>query len=807
MTIVGTASVVVTADMAGFPAEVEAGADFSGLTDAAGVAGTDAGVAARTGVTDETGKLAGDLTEDGGAAGLALSGGVKDGTEDLAGDLEKVGEDAGGGLNSGLSSKMGGIKSVLSSIGVPSALLGGWGELGLAVVGVAAASIDLGEKMQSADTAIAASSGQTVASATAIGNAMLDTAGKSEFSGEEQAEAYAAVAGQMKATEGATLDTTQAMTLMNAAGDLATAKQISLNTATSTLAATMQAFQMPVKDASDATDILFNASNSTGQGVDTLGAALDKMKSKLGDAAPPLGALASLMVDMTNNGITGRAALTGVNSAMTALVAASSDTTTAGKAANTELQSFGISATTASGQLTPMGTIIDGLAPKYATMTQSQQLATSTLIFGASSAQAMTQVINAGIPALDAATASTTKTGTAQSAATTQSHTLGVEFKTLEATAEDWGTELGQVLIPVLGLLVKGITDVINVVISVISWFGKMSDPALAIAALITAVMIPAMIGWARTAATSMAETADDLLVSAGGWALYTATRIAEYVATAAAATATFVAENAAMLGIGVAIAALIAVGVLLVTHWSEIWGDVKSYAEDAWHFIDSNVLEPIKSAFDAAVNFIKAHWELLAEILLAPVAPALALFLKFHDQIIGFFEDIGSGVAKAWNTLWDGVETAVNDAWNIIKPIFDAIGSAVSDITGALSKIDSAAHTAVNDLNPLHWVGTGGLITQPSIIGVAEAGPELVLNASQTAMVLAGGSLSTNPIKGGSSAVGAPSFGSTAGSSPLVGGDMIINAYGTNMSATDLMSEVGWSLKTNQFTSTPAVA
>ena len=109
----------------------------------------------------------------------------------------------------------------------------------------------------------------------------------------------------MKATEGATLDTTQAITLMNVAGDLATAKQISLNTATSTLAATMQAFQMPVKDASDATD--FNAANSsTGQGVDAVGAALDKMRSKLGDTSPPLGALASLMVDMTDNGITGR---------------------------------------------------------------------------------------------------------------------------------------------------------------------------------------------------------------------------------------------------------------------------------------------------------------------------------------------------------------------------------------------------------------------------------------------------------------------------------------------------------------------
>ena len=494
------------------------------------------------------------------------------------------------------------------------------------------------------------------------------------------------------------------------------------------------------------------------------------------------------------------AALTGVNSAMTALVAASSDTTTAGKASDKELQSFGLSATTASGQLTPMGTIIDGLAPKYATMTQSQQLATSTLIFGASSAQAMTAVINAGIPALDAATASTTKTGTAQSAATTQSKTLGVEFKTLEATAEDWGTELGQVLIPVLGLLVKGITDVINVVISVISWFGKMSDPALAIAAVIGAVLTPAIVSWGVSTVTAGAS-------AIGAWISSTATAVASgaaqaaaWVATAAAATAAFIVENAAMLGIGVAIvalvagavwlgthwkevwsdiktaasdawhfidsnvlkpiksafddvvnfikahwellaAALIVVGVLLVTHWKEMWSDIKAVASDAWHFIDNDVLHPIESAFDDVVNFIKTHWQLLAAILLAPFAPVIAIVLVFHNQIWGYIQDLVKIVSGMWDTLWDGIKSAVQDAWNIIKPILDTMKSAISDVTKVVSGISSAVGAVGGFISHPFGLASGGIVTQPTLAVVGESGPEAVIPLTSN-MNVTGGSV-----------------------------------------------------------------
>src|ERR1035437_602743 len=449
MAIVGTAEITIVADTAGFEAEI-ASTDLGGLEAAGAAAGADTGKAIRTGVTDETGKLEGDLAEDGSLAGSSLRSGVNDGAKDLESDMGGLGSRSGSALEKGASAGGGGLKNMLGSLGVPSALLGGWGELGIAVVGVGAMALDLGNKMQSADTTIATSSGTSVKAATAIGNAMLDTAGKSEFSGIEQATAFPSVAGQLKSTEGQALNTGQAMTVMNAAGDLATAKQISLGTATTTLAASMQAFKIPVTGAAAATDILFNASNSTGQSVTSVGATLDKLKGKLGDASPPMGALAALMVDMTNNGITGRAAVTGLNGSMNSLIGASTDTTTAGKASAAALASFGLSATQANGQLTPMSTIIDALGPKFATMSQSQQLATATTIFGASAAKQMTAVIDAAPGSYDKASASVNKMGSAHAAAALQSKTLGVAIKTIKAEAEDWLTMLGEKLMPVL---------------------------------------------------------------------------------------------------------------------------------------------------------------------------------------------------------------------------------------------------------------------------------------------------------------------------------------------------------------------
>ena len=114
---------------------------------------------------------------------------------------------------------------------------------------------------------------------------------------------------------------------------------------------------------------------------------------------------------------------------------------------------MGITATNAQGQLLPLSNIIGQLQDKIKGMTTGQAIATLTAMGFTSASSKLVETIQAGPAAFDAATNSTNKAGSAQAAAAIQARTLGVEFKTLKATAEDVLTEFGQFLIPIVQTL------------------------------------------------------------------------------------------------------------------------------------------------------------------------------------------------------------------------------------------------------------------------------------------------------------------------------------------------------------------
>jgi TP901 family phage tail tape measure protein len=135
-----------------------------------------------------------------------------------------------------------------------------------------------------------------------------------------------------------------------------------------------------------------------------------------------------------------------------------------------------------------------------------------------------------------------------------------------------------------------------------------------------------------RTAAAATGAWVAEHAVAAG-------TYIAENVAMAASATAAFIAENAATLGLIAGIALLVAGIVYLALHWKQAWGDVKKWALDAWHFIDGDVIHPVQRGIADLVGWIQAHWKLLAAILGGPLGAA-AVFIATHwKQIVGIFE------------------------------------------------------------------------------------------------------------------------------------------------------------------------
>jgi TP901 family phage tail tape measure protein len=477
--VVGEAEVVIRANTKGLEAEMTAGSDpaFSSLGNKAKTAGEDAGTALTTGLSSTSKNIGKDTT----AA-------VEKETSKIKGLYQDMGSKA---------------KSSLSGLGVPASLLNGPAIAGVAFAAVAAGSVDLAVKMQSATASIATTEGISVKAAANIGDAFLSTAGKSEYSGQQLATAFAGVAGQLKATQGSALSTAQSMTFMTSATDLAKASGSDLTSTTSVLGGVLQAFQMNVTQAAGAANVLFNASNATGQSLSSLASSLERTRARLGATSPPMADLAALMVDMTKNGITGRAALTGLNGAMTALQGAATGTSKANVTAAFTLKEYGINALQANGQLTPMSTIIEKLAPKFATMTQAQQLSTATLIFGTSASKAMTAVIDGGVKSYQAATTEVTKHNAVQDAAALKAKTLASQMEIIKATVTDLATKFGAVLIPAFQSVVSAILPVINGLVSVIGWFEKGSPAAIVVAGTITAIFIPALVKMGIEAAAS----------------------------------------------------------------------------------------------------------------------------------------------------------------------------------------------------------------------------------------------------------------------------------------------------------------
>jgi hypothetical protein len=215
------------------------------------------------------------------------------------------------------------------------------------------------------------------------------------------------------------------------------------------------------------------------------------------------------------------------------------------------------------------------------------------------------------------------------------------------------------------------------------------------------------------SAASSVASFAGTVVSGVGraaaataGWiaehAVATAQFIAQNVAQAASAMAAFVAENAATLGIVAGIALLIAAIVYLATHWKQVWGEVKKIAADVWHFIDSALIRPFMQGISDLVDWVTAHWRLLAVILatvlLGPVGGLIAFIATHWDQFRSLTSRLVDDVVRFFETLPGRVMHAIaslpsllfSAGEHMIEMLAHGIMSAIGDVTGAIGSIAS---------------------------------------------------------------------------------------------------------------------
>ena len=152
-------------------------------------------------------------------------------------------------------------------------------------------------------------------------------------------------------------------------------------------------------------------------------------------------------------------------------------------------------------------------------------------------------------------------------------------------------------------------------------------------------------------------------------FAAIAASIVAGFVAIAVAAGIAFIAENAALLGIPIAVAAAIAALTLLVTHWDAVWAG-------------------LQRAPAALLNWLKTSWQ-DALLIIAGPAGWLALLIKNWGSV---WDAMPTPVKRALDRVGDFVEMTANGIigafeWAVNQSI-RAFNWFAEKASGALSKV-----------------------------------------------------------------------------------------------------------------------
>lgn len=292
--------------------------------------------------------------------------------------------------------------------------------------------------------------------------------------------------------------------------------------------------------------------------------------------------------------------------------------------------------------------------------------------------------------------------------------TFAGKMSALKVHIENVAGAFGKVLAPVLvtgGPLLAGIGGVLQSgVIPKFASFGVQ------------------LVGTGALAVKTFAQMAAGALASLGSMIAEAAVTAAAWVADMAVMVASTIAANIAMIaatGGIILVVAAVAVGVYeLWTHWSTVWGWIKTVASDAWQWIQHHML-----------------------LIMGIVAPFLIPFYELYKHwgeiwanVQGAFDDVIDALKVAWNNfsgffagIWNdivgGIKSGINTGIDLINDFIKGAAALINTVLGIASHIPGLGSLLPSSVSlPLIPELAGGgdvLAGHPYIVGDAGR-PEL---------------------------------------------------------------------------------
>ena len=522
----------------------------------------------------------------------------------------------------------------------------------LAAIGTVAAQkfADVDKTMQLTN----ATMGNTAEQAELLDKAMKDAAANSTFGMSD-----AATATLNFARAGLTAE--QAAATLAPAMNLAAGEGGELDTVSQGLVATINGFGDSFEEAARYADVFANACNNSALDVNSLSSAMSIAAPVFSAAGYSVEDAALYMGVMANAGIDANRAATALKTGMARLVSPT-------KQADTWLDKLGLSFENADGSMKDTLTIQKELNEAFSGLSESEQLAAASAIFGKNQMANWLALINTAPEDVAALSESIFATGTTTEMAEAMMSGFGGSLEKLKSSIDVASTSIGQALAPM-------ILKLSNLVQKAVDWFNNLSPSMQTVVATIGVVV--AAIG--------------PLLVVLGA----VTSGIGSLMTVASKLIPIIAGISPVMLAVVAAIAAAIAIGVLLYKNWDKI----KAFAVKTWG--------NIKETIGKAVENIKQKWE------------------NLKAKAGATFEAIKEKITKPFKTAFEFIRDIIEKIKGLFKGDWE-----LPKIKLPHFKIEgkfSIAPPSVPKLT-IDWYKNGAIFAGPSVIGVGEAGAEAVL-------------------------------------------------------------------------------
>ena len=521
---------------------------------------------------------------------------------------------------------------------------------------------------------------------------MLDKAMKDAASNSTYGMSDAATATLNFARAG--LDATQAANALAPAMNLAAGEGGDLDTVSAGLVATINGFAGSFDDASKYADVFANACNNSALDVNSLASSMSVAAPIFNAAGYSIEDAALYMGVMANAGIDANTAANSLKTGLAKLVSPA-------KEGKQWLDQLGVSITNADGTMKDSVTVQRELHDAFAGLSESQQIAAASAIFGKNQMSNWLALINTSTEDVGALSDALEKEGTTLEMSEAMMSGFGGSLEKLKSSADVAMTSLGEALAP-------SITKVADAIQGAVDWFNSLDE---------SQQQLVAKVGIVAAAIGPVLVIAGTLISSIGT------------IVSAIGAIGPALTLLTGPVGLVVAgIAAAVAIGVALYKNWdtikekageigsaiSEKWGEIKEKTAETWENVKGKVsdamgvakeiaqsrLSEIKDAYEKNGGGIKgtmaATWEVLTtqfktgfDIMDRITGGKLS---EIKDQFFNKFNELKNN-ALSWGKDLIG---------NLVQGIRDGIGQvgqAASDVANA---IRSRLHFTEPDVGPL---------------------------------------------------------------------------------------------------------